>query len=148
MPWSPLASGLLTGKYKRPEDGEQAEGRLKTVQGSGNPVFEKFTERNFKIVDELLAVSQEMDRHPAQVALNWTTKRPGVVSTIIGATKLSQLESNLAALEFDIPEDLSARLDAASAPDRPFPYVFFQSAMRMMVDGQQPVHREPPWYRG
>ncbi len=145
-PWSPLASGLLSGKYSR---GGQGQGRLQTVKEAGNtnPVFNKFTDRNFDIVDVLVKVSKELGKSPAQVALNWITRRPGVTSTIIGATKLDQLESNLTALEFEIPAGLSRQLDEASRPETVFPYHFFQPEMQAMITGGTTVHREPPWYR-
>jgi aryl-alcohol dehydrogenase-like predicted oxidoreductase len=144
-PWSPLASGLLTGKYKRGE----GEGRLGAMKSSGNPAFTKlFTERNFDIVETLVETARELGRSPAQVAINWITRRPGVVSTLIGATKPEQLEDNLGALEFDIPEELSRRLDEASAPELVFPYIFFSPGMRGMLTGGVPVHKEPPAYRG
>lgn len=146
-PWSPLASGLLSGKYRR---GQAAgtEGRLATTAGSGNPVFEKFTERNFDIVEELVAVAKELGRSPAQVALNWITRRPGIASTLIGATKVSQLDDNLAALEFAIPAELSARLEKASRPVPQFPYIFFEDHLQAMVTGNTSVKSEPAWYRG
>jgi len=145
-PWSPLASGLLSGKYKRPDEAELPEGRLTTTQGSGNPVFEKFTEENFQIVDVLLEIAAEIDRHPAQVALNWITKRPGVVSTLIGATKMSQLESNLDALSFEIPAELSEALEIVSRPELVHPYIFYGDALQRAVHGENPVLRQPPWY--
>jgi aryl-alcohol dehydrogenase-like predicted oxidoreductase len=145
-PWSPLAGGLLTGKYKRGAGGGEGDGRLEKTKGSGNPVFEKFTERNWKIVDALVAVAQELNRSPAQVALNWITRRPGVVSTIIGATKLPQLEDNLSALDFTIPEALSQKLDQASAPDTVFPYLFFTDSFRDFLSGGAKIKQKPDWY--
>lgn len=146
-PWSPLASGLLSGKYKRTEGGAEGEGRLQAIKGSRNPVFEKFTERNWRVVDALLGVAKEVGRSPSQVAVNWITKRPGVSSTIIGATKLEQLEDNLGALDFDIPAELSQRLEEASRPEAVFPYLFFSPAMRGMSTGGTSIRREPPWFR-
>ncbi len=146
-PWSPLAAGLLTGKYQKTATGNTGQGRLETTKGSGNPVFERFTERNWKILDALMAVSKELGKSPAQVALNWITRRPGVSSTIIGATKLSQLEDNLGALNFVIPEGMSARLDAISAPGACFPYSFFQEGFQLMISGGVRVRKEPTWYR-
>ncbi|HET8646946.1 MAG TPA: aldo/keto reductase, partial [Vicinamibacteria bacterium] len=143
-PWSPLGSGLLSGKYRR----GQGEGRLQAIKGSGNPGFEKlFTDRNYDIVDVLVDVASRLGRSPAQVALNWVTRRPGVVSTIVGATKLPQLDDNLAALEFEIPAELSARLEEASRPELTFPYLFFLPAMRSRINGGTLVRREPSWYR-
>lgn len=144
-PWSPLAGGMLTGKYTREA---KADGRLAKMQGSGNPIFDKFTERNFTIVDALLEAAKELERSPAQVALNWATRRPGMVSTIIGASKLSQLEDNIAALSFDIPAEIAEKLEAVGRPELFFPYTFFRSAMKPALSGGVLVSREPGWYRG
>jgi aryl-alcohol dehydrogenase-like predicted oxidoreductase len=145
-PWSPLASGLLSGKYKREGEGE---GRLATAKQSGNPLFNKLTEQNFQIVDTLLEVSKEVGRSPAQVAINWITKRPGVTSTLIGATKLSQLEDNLAALEFEIPAELSQKLEEVSQIESFSPYLFFNPGMQQAaINGGTPVRAEPRWFRG
>jgi aryl-alcohol dehydrogenase-like predicted oxidoreductase len=135
-PWSPLGSGLLSGKYTRDGVKARGEGRLPAVAASGNPGFEKlFTEQNWKIVDAVVGVARELGKSPAQVALNWVVRRPGVTSTIIGATKLEQLEANLGALDFDIPEPLAARLEAVSAPPLVHPYHFFQPSMQAMLTG-------------
>jgi aryl-alcohol dehydrogenase-like predicted oxidoreductase len=133
-PWSPLAMGLLTGKYTRDSIGE---GRLKAVQGSGNPVMEKFAKnpKNWDVVDVVKDVAQQVGRPPAQVALNWIARRPGVASTLVGATKLHQLEDNLAALDFDIPAELSDRLEAVSRPEDCSPYNMFAPAMLSMTTG-------------
>lgn len=148
MAWSPLASGLLSGKYRPSRDGEaEGAGRLATVAGSGNPAFEKFTGRNFAIVAELESVAAELGRSMAQVAVNWVANRPGVASVLVGATKLEQLQDNLAALDFELPEELRARLDAASAPDRRFPYTFFGPEIQDMINGGVAVGDEPPRYR-
>jgi len=88
MVWSPLASGLLSGKYKPSESGTEGSGRLAQLADSGNPAFNKFTERNWRIVAELEKVASELNRSMAQVALNWVVNRPGVASVLIGATKL------------------------------------------------------------
>lgn len=144
LPWSPLASGLLTGKYSRDKVGE---GRLKEMNNSGNPVFDKLNEENFKVLDVLLEVAKEVDRHPAQVALNWVTRRPGVTSTIIGATSVKQLDSNLGSLEFDLPEKALKRLEEAGAPRRMTPYVFHEGVLHKASVGDRPVAMEPPWFR-
>lgn len=146
-PWSPLASGFLSGKYRREADGAVGTGRLATVKGTPNPVFHKFTERNFGILEVLHEVARELGRSPAQVAIQWATKRPGVTSTLVGATKLEQLEDNLAALDFTIPAELSAKLESASRPELVFPYVFFSPSMRGMLSGGTSLRKEPPWFR-
>lgn len=66
----------------------------------------------------------------------------------IGATSIKQLDDNLAALDFDIPAELSARLDEAGRPEAIFPYLFFGPRLQSMISGGVAVRREPPWYRG
>jgi aryl-alcohol dehydrogenase-like predicted oxidoreductase len=141
-PWSPLGSGLLTGKYRRDGVLAAGEGRLSLTLRSGNPAFEKLaTERNWAIVDALVEVAAELGRAPAEVAIHWVATQPGVTSTILGATKLEQLESNLGALDFEIPAPLRAKLDAVSAPEVVHPYHFFEGAMRAMLNAGTSVSR-------
>ena len=145
--WSPLASGLLSGKYK-PSEGNQAqgEGRLVTIAGSGNPALAKLSERNWAIVAELEAVARDLGRSMAQVAVNWVANRPGVASVLVGATKLNQLQDNLAALDFAIPDELAGRLDAAGAVPKRFPYTFFGPEIQGMLTGGATVGDKPAGY--
>ncbi len=140
-PWSPLASGLLTGKYSRTEKPEDS--RLKVTEESPNPVFHKLIDRNFDITDVVLAVAKELGHSPAQVALNWVTNRPGITSTIIGARKLSQLEDNLGALSFSLPIEMEAKLNAVSEPARPFPWMFFTPPIQGAIHGDHGVPSRP-----
>lgn len=146
MVWSPLASGLLSGKYKPSQGASTGEGRLDTLKDSQNPAFQKFTEQNWNVVAELEQVAQELSRSMAQVAVNWTANRPGVGSVIVGATKLSQLKDNLAALDFTIPSELSDRLETASRPPAQFPYSFFEPEIQGMLHGGKPVGLKPSGY--
>jgi aryl-alcohol dehydrogenase-like predicted oxidoreductase len=125
---------LLTGRYQA-EGGLSGEGRLQAVKN--HPAFSGlFTERNWRIAGELLKIAKEIGRTPAQVALNWVANRPAVSSTIIGATKIKQLEDNLAALDFTIPTEQLLRLDDISATEVPYPYYFFtRKEFREMVSG-------------
>jgi aryl-alcohol dehydrogenase-like predicted oxidoreductase len=138
--WSPLAGGFLSGKYKREGDSGTGEGRLEVQKG--NPIFNRFKDRNWKVLDALLAVAKELGRKPAQVALNWVATQPGITSTIIGATKTEQLADNLAAIEFTIPAELRRRLDEASALEPVHPYVFFEGPIQTMIHGGVRVE---PW---
>lgn len=135
MVWSPLGSGMLSGKYRAGDAGVPAtEGRLQVMQDSTNPAFVKLKqERNWRIVAELEAVSEAIGRSMAQVALNWVANRPGVASVLVGATKLHQLEDNLGALEFEIPSELSQRLDVVSSLPASFPYSFFEGEIQSMI---------------
>ena len=141
-PWSPLAGGFLSGKYRRDGGTGRGEGRLEKTKGSGNPAFEKFTEHNWRILDVLLEVAKQVGKTPAQVALNWAATQPGITSPIIGATKLPQLDDNLRATEFTIPAELRQRLDEASALPLTHPYLFFAPALQAMIHGGATVR---PW---
>jgi len=145
--WSPLASGFLAGKYRRGSAGSEGEGRLATLRSSSNPAFHKFTDRNWKILDALRGVAEACNRTPAEVAIRWVGQRPGVSSTLIGATRLEQLETNLAALDLELPLELEQKLEEASRLEPAFPYLFFEPAMRAGIDGGATVRGEPPWFR-
>lgn len=148
MVWSPLASGLLSGKYKpSAEAGGDGQGRLDAMRDTDNPAFDKFTDRNWQIVSELEAVAGELDRSMAQVAVHWAATQPGIGAVIVGATKLHQLDDNLGALDFEIPAELRARLEAASMPERRFPYTFFGPEIQAGLAGGVTIGAEPPGYR-
>lgn len=138
-PWSPLASGFLSGKYKREGAGGSGDGRLEKTRESGNPTLKRFSERNWDILETLLEVSRQMNRPPAQVALNWAATQPGITSTILGASKMKQLEDNLSAIEFTTPAELRKQLDEASAPESVHPYVFFEPFIQGMIHGGSSV---------
>lgn len=141
-PWSPLASGFLAGKYTREGGAASAKGsRLEVLKDSNNPVFNKFTERNWNIVDVLKEVARQLGRSPAEVALNWVANQPGVTSTIIGATKLKQLETNLAAITFEIPAELRQKLDEASRIESVHPYMFFEEVLQDRVRGGVKINK-------
>ena len=110
MPWSPLAGGFLSGKYRR--GNTAGTGRLSGANPFGDS---KFVDRNWDILAVLREVAAGLDRPMAQVALAWTLARSGVASTVIGASKLSQLESNIAATEIRLSGDVMKRLDEETA---------------------------------
>jgi aryl-alcohol dehydrogenase-like predicted oxidoreductase len=107
--WSPLKSGLLTGKYTR-----ATAANAKPERGAF--VSSAFNERNFDIVDAVKAVADELRTSPARVALAWLLSRPGIPIPIIGARTLEQYEQNIGALEVSLSAEQLQRLDAASAP--------------------------------
>ncbi len=140
-PWSPMDSGFLAGKYKNDRSPEEGKGRLEILKNTNNPVFDKFTDRNWKILGVLESVARELGRPLAQVALNWVATQPGVTSTLIGATRKSQLEDNLASLEFVIPAEHRRRLDDVSALDPAHPYMFFGDVLQARISGGVTVHK-------
>ena len=141
-PWSPLAGGFLSGKYRRQGDTGEGQGRLEITKEIPNPNFQRFTERNWRVLDALLEVAKQLNRPPAQVALNWAVTQPGITSTIIGASKPAQLEENLRCTEFEIPAELRRKLDEASALEPAHPYTFFEPGMQGMISGGTSVQ---PW---
>lgn len=142
--WSPLAMGMLSGKYTPSQQGGEGDGRLAKI--SNAPGFERFTERNWKIVAELEKVAKEAGQSMAAVALNWVATQPGIASVIVGATKLEQLDANLSALSFQLPMELRARLDAVSAPEKPFPYYMFADIQQTRIHGGVAVGDKPVGY--
>ena len=129
MPWSPLAGGFLSGKYRRGDTG--GSGRLSGPNPFGNS---KFADRNWDVLDVLRAVASEVDRPMAQVALAWVMARPGVTSTLIGARELPQLRDNIAASGLSLSEQQITRLDAASAPSSG-PVITWSAIHRMVLGG-------------
>jgi aryl-alcohol dehydrogenase-like predicted oxidoreductase len=138
-PWGTLASGFLSGKYTRDGNTGKGEGRL-TAQTF---TFQsRFVERNWQVLDATLDVSKKMGKPPAQVALNWAATQPGITSVILGATKIAQLDDNLAAIEFTIPAELRAQLDQASALESGPPYMFFGPQVQGRVSAGTSIQ---PW---
>lgn len=150
VPWSPLAAGLLTGKYGREmlseagrlpglpseagsEDTGRPEGRLTGDNPFGGMLF---TERNFAIVDALRGVAEELGRSMAEVALAWAVGRPGVSSVLVGASRTEQLAQNLASLDIIMETSHLARLEAASALPLLNPYFIFQLPSESFFGGQ------------
>ncbi len=111
-PWSPLAAGSLAGKYGREDAGASGEGRLSGPNPFGNT---KFTDQNWAVLDVLKAVAAELDRPAAQVALAWASAQPGVTSLILGASKLEQLQGNLASLDIRFTPEQLQTLGGVSA---------------------------------
>jgi aryl-alcohol dehydrogenase-like predicted oxidoreductase len=150
MVWSPLANGLLSGKYRPSADGASNDGsgagRLEMLKPYLSPAFQRFTQRNWPIVAELEAVAKDAGRSMAQVGLNWVAGRPGVASVIVGATTLDQLKENIGSLSFDLAPELRIRLDTASAPAATFPYIFFGSEVQGSLHAGAVVATKPPGY--
>ena len=136
-PWSPLASGLLSGKYRKVNGLIIGQGRVMEVKDSGNPVLEKFAkrEKNWEVLEALVRVAAELNSSPAEVALAWVLGRPMVASVLIGVTRLEQLEMNLKALSLKIPEAHRDLLDKISAPEATELDHFFGDFLQKMVNG-------------
>jgi aryl-alcohol dehydrogenase-like predicted oxidoreductase len=120
LPWSPLAGGFLSGKYKKdspPPPGTRLD-KWKDRWGKQD------TPRNWQILDAVTAVAKEVNATVSQVALAWLLAKPQVSSVIFGARTMDQLADNLGAGELKLPAALVERLDQASAFDVGYPYAF------------------------
>ena len=120
-PWSPLKSGMLSGKYTR-------ENFASSNPVRGNFVIRAFHEDAFKVVDVLKDVASQLGTTPARAALAWVQSQPGVTSTIIGARTADQLLDNLGALDIRLSPDHIRVLEEASRPKLNFPYDFVRNA--------------------
>jgi len=114
-PWSPLASGWLTGKYA----GKAKEAR----RLDQTPAFAKSTERNIAIAATVVKVARAAGKTPAQVALNWLRARPGIIP-ILGARTRSQFQDNLRCLKWSLNAKQLAQLDEVSRIELGFPRDF------------------------
>jgi aryl-alcohol dehydrogenase-like predicted oxidoreductase len=121
--WSPLAGGLLSGKY---HSGNEKDARYTTDMGKS---FRRDGERPDRIVAALQKVSKEVGRSPAQVALAWLQHRDIPVIPIIGARRIPQLQDNLASLELKLTADQLSALNDASAIEMGFPHDFFEKEL-------------------
>jgi diketogulonate reductase-like aldo/keto reductase len=116
------------------------------VKDTNNPAFNKFSARNFAIVAELEQVARETGHSMAQVAINWVANQPGVATVLVGATRQSQLDDNLASLDFELPAELRSRLDVVSAATAGSPYLFFTPGMQAMLTGSNIVGNKQAGY--
>ncbi|WP_354454157.1 aldo/keto reductase [Methylobacterium sp. 1030] len=151
VPWSPLAAGLLTGKYGREKlaqagpagslpdrAGDAAEGGSDGRLNGDNPFGGMlFTEANFAVVDVLRAVAADVGRPMAQVALAWVARRPGVASVLVGASRPEQRAQNIGALEVVLTPEQQSRLDEAGAPPQLNPYFIFELPTSRIFGGER-----------
>jgi len=115
MVWSPLAGGLLSGKYDRDSKGPQGSRRV----SFDFPPVDK--ERAFACVDAMREVAKRHNVSVARIALAWLLHRPFVMSVIVGATSIEQLDDNLAATEVSLSAEELAELDRVSALPAEYP---------------------------
>jgi aryl-alcohol dehydrogenase-like predicted oxidoreductase len=123
MPWSPLANGVLSGKYasgaRTPDDPAGGRREVITAVGRVNPA-------SIAVADAVKSVADALGVTSAQVAIAWTLANPAVVASILGARTLRQLEDNLGALQVALPESQLTQLDQASRIELGFPHDFLK----------------------
>jgi aryl-alcohol dehydrogenase-like predicted oxidoreductase len=137
MPWSPLANGLLTGKYNA---GTAIGGRLDNSSRSRN----RPTEHGLAVAREVLAIAGELGRTPAQIALAWLCDRPSSVIPIVGARRLEQLEDNLDCTSVELTDDVRRRLEEVSRVELGFPHDFLREGfLADMLHGDVAARIQP-----
>lgn len=127
-PWSPLKSGVLSGKYTRANDGQHQADRGALVDSFLN-------EQTYAVIDELEIVAKAHETNVASVALAWVHAQPAVSSIIIGARRLSQLDDNLRAVDVNLSAEELDRLDALTKPTFGFPHNMLAMAAGIINGG-------------
>ena len=127
LPWSPLAGGVLSGKYR--QDDLSADRSAMNSRRNINVATGRLSERTLGIAAQVTAVAGEIGCTPAQAALAWTLLNPAVTSPILGTRTAAQRQDNLQALEVSLSAAQIDRLDAASRIDLGFPHEFLGSGV-------------------
>ena len=122
--WSPLAGGLLSGKYRR--GAPAPAGSRHAGEWSEPPIYDE--DKLYDTIEVLVEVADHRGVSAAQVALAWVLARPGVTSTIVGARTEEQLADNLAAATLELTADEHARLEAVSRPPLLYPFWHHRNA--------------------
>ncbi len=140
IPWSPLARGFLSGKYKQGAEipGDSRAARDMQVQGAFSERTKKhFSDLAYAVLGEVESLAQEKKATPSQIALAWVMNQPGITSPIIGPRTLDHLKDNLGAAAITLTESDRKRLDVHSEPEEAIvPYYTGQ-----MVDFKAPEYR-------
>jgi len=116
LPWSPLARGVLTGRYRHGA-GEARGGTSATREY----LSRYLDDRSARVVEAVATAAEGLGTTPLAVALAWVRDRPGVVAPIVGARTVKQLGASLAVESLTLPDRISAALDDASAPEVGYP---------------------------
>jgi aryl-alcohol dehydrogenase-like predicted oxidoreductase len=132
LPWSPLAGGFLSGKYRR-----GVKPASDTRAGSDSPLYQWVSEeyanidQNWTVIDAVVKIAADIGATPSQVALSWIADRPGVTAPIFGARTLAQLKDSIAGAQLALDETATAALEVVSRP-RPggYPYGAFGQGQR------------------
>jgi aryl-alcohol dehydrogenase-like predicted oxidoreductase len=119
LPWSPLANGVLSGKYTRDDPAPAGSGR-------GLFVARHLNERTWTLIDALRRIAGDQETSVAAVALAWVRQQSPVTSTVLGARTAEQLDANLASLHTELSAQQLSELDALTTPELNFPHAFLR----------------------
>ena len=118
LPWSPLAGGMLTGKYNQ-DQGPAPASRVGVRFDIDKPRY--WHNDSFRIIDEVVAVADQTGKTPAQISLGWLLHNRRVTSVIVGARTLEQIDSNLVIGDWDLPNELHHRLSEVVTFEHGYP---------------------------
>ncbi len=127
--WSPLAGGLLSGKYRVTEQGIQSDDGKGRMDNPDMQQFVQNRDRTNRVIDALRAVAKQAGHSPAQVALAWLRHRRSPVIPIVGARRLDQMEANVAIVDLKLSPEEIHTLDDASQIELGFPHDFLDKPM-------------------
>lgn len=141
--WSPLGQGFLSGKYHADDRGVAGSGRLSVTGAAALDL----TERDWQLLRPLAEVADKLGVTMAQVAINWVATQPGIAAAIVGASSAQQLAGTVAAMDFELPLELRAALDDASAvPPQSVYKMFTPEYQQLIVNPGLKVGDKPTGY--
>jgi len=127
IPYSPLSSGMLTGKYSRdspPEKGSRLDWADNSTRSQRSGYKAQSKDSTWNIIDTVKEIAVESKKTAAQVAIRWLLQKPSVTAPIIGTKSLDQLDANMGAIGWSLTDDQMKKLDEVSATPLPYPYNF------------------------
>ena len=111
IPWSPMAGGFLTGKYRR-DEARPADSRYQDESRN----TDLFSDAAFNVLDVVLAIAAEKGCTPSQFSLAWCAQQPGITSPIVGVRTMEQMEDNLGAIDVEVTDEDRERIDEVAPP--------------------------------
>ena len=113
--YSPLAQGLLTGRYSSPDDVPEGLSRSRLFSGN-RPLAthgeEGVEDETFNAISEVISLADQMEEHPAKISLSWVRSRPGITALLVGARSPQELNLNIPAFEYSLPQSDVDRLSS------------------------------------
>jgi aryl-alcohol dehydrogenase (NADP+) len=113
IPWSPLARGFLAGNRRTASDADTERGR---TDAFAHGMY--YTPSDFTVAERVAGIAAARGVTPAQIALAWVLRQPGITSPIVGASKMPQLDQAIAALDIQLTDDEARRLEEPYVPHR------------------------------
>lgn len=123
LPWGPLGGGFLSGKYKSSQKKAPDGTRIAVTPDHAEEAWHnRATKRNWTVLEKMEEISSRIDKTIPQIALAWLLKQPAVISPIIGARTMEQLEDNMGSIGWELSKEDIDELTKLSNPDLPYPY--------------------------